>query len=961
MSGAKQGVSWLLGCAVALLCPAVLPAGPLTPDEERATFELADPTLAIDLVAAEPDVDSPVAICWDARGRMFVAEMRDYPLGPAAGRIRRLADRDGDGRYEDAGVFAEGLAFPNGLLAVQDGLLVTAAPDLLWFADRDDDGVAEERRVVFTGFAEGNQQLRANGLTWGLDNWIYGANGRSDGAVRRPDQPPEAAQSIRGQDFRFRMDGRFEPIAGQSQFGQTRDDWGERFLAWNTIPIRHALLTTDDVSRNPRLAARAIRNLADPNDNGQVFPRAPRPTQFNRESALFYNALCGLYVYRGDALPSGYRGNAFVGESLSSLVHRRVLEPQGPSFVSRRSEAGREFLAARDGWFHPVFFATGPDGALYVVDFYRRFVEHPQFVPADQRDSVEWREGAPHGRIWRIRPRQDWQPRPPERLDELSEDDLIARLGHANGWQRDTAQRLLVERRAAPGGAKLLAVVKHGSPLAAAHAIAVLAADGPLPGAALELVAARKEPRLSLVTLRQVAPRLDAEIPLLDWVARIADHADVPLQFGIVHTLADVDAPRATELLADCLMRWSDESLLLAADCAGPATALRLLQQLDRLDAQLLKTAARQALVRTLCAQAARAGDEGARWCLSRVVVADAPGESQPGEGAFAVLAGMAEGLAIEGRSLAQLLGSRSAAIAVAAADRALDRSGDPATRRLALDLAEQLGDAAIARRLLKLLSPANEAPLSATAARLIVARCDAELAADVFKGWTAHAVAARQALLRSAGASPVFTAALVAALEQQQVLPAELDPDERARLLALPDRALALRARALFASAIDASREEALERYAAAATLAGDPLRGGALFRQHCATCHTLLGIGTRVGPELSSVAARPADQLLVDLLDPSRQLSPDFMSYQVITDDGRAFTGLLAADTPASIVLRRGEGLEDTIPRGKIETFERTGKSLMPEGLEQRLSLQDVADLFALLAGPRPELVRP
>src|SRR6266404_194553 len=161
------------------------PSGsPLAPHEELTTFHFADSNLIADLVASEPDVVAPVAIAWDADGRLFVAEMTDYPSGPVSGRIRMLEDRDGDGRYERATIFADKIAFPNGVMAWNGGIFVTAAPDILFFKDTDGDGHADERRVILTGFAEGNQQLRVNGLYWGLENWIYGANGRSDGEVQ---------------------------------------------------------------------------------------------------------------------------------------------------------------------------------------------------------------------------------------------------------------------------------------------------------------------------------------------------------------------------------------------------------------------------------------------------------------------------------------------------------------------------------------------------------------------------------------------------------------------------------------------------------------------------------------------------------------------------------------------------------------------------------------------------------
>src|SRR5580765_4688198 len=453
------------------------PSQPLTPAQEKASFRFADERLTIELVAAEPDVVSPVAIAFDADGRLYVAEMLDYPNAQTSGRIRLLEDREGDGRYEKATVFADKLPFPNGVLPWKAGVLVTAAPDIWYFKDTDGDGQADERRVLFTGFGLGNQQLRVNGLTWGLDNWVYGANGRSDGEIRRPDDPPGSTISIRGRDFRFRPDsGEFEPIAGRSQFGLARHDWGNRFLSWNTIPIRHEALPERYLDRNPDLAAtESIAEILEPGDTGRVFPLAPPPLTFNNESVKNFNALSGLTIFRGGALGAEYRGNAFVGESLLNLVHRRVLEPNRVTFTARRAEQEKEFLASTDSWFHPVNFATGPDGALYVVDFYRRFVEHPDWVHGVALNEVPWRMGAEHGRIWRIRNVKSRISNRKPNLSRASWRELVKFLGDENGWWRDTAQRLLVERQervARPAIEKM--AHQASSPLGRLHALHTL-------------------------------------------------------------------------------------------------------------------------------------------------------------------------------------------------------------------------------------------------------------------------------------------------------------------------------------------------------------------------------------------------------------------------------------------------------------------------------------------------------
>jgi len=267
-----------LASAIAFLSAAsLIHAAPLSPSEERASFHLADPSLIVELVAAEPDVISPVAITWDARGRMFVAEMIDYPLGPPAGQIRMMEDRDHDGRYETGVVFADRLPFPNSVLPWNGGLLVTVAPDLVFLKDTDGDGHADERRVLFTGFAEGNQQLRANGLLWGLDNWIYGANGLIGGAIHGIAGGREV--NISGRDFRMRPDtGEIEPASGLTQQGRSRDDWDHWFGCDNSTLLWQYPLPEHYVRRNPYIAPPDPRVFvpgdSDPNE---LFSCKPNP------------------------------------------------------------------------------------------------------------------------------------------------------------------------------------------------------------------------------------------------------------------------------------------------------------------------------------------------------------------------------------------------------------------------------------------------------------------------------------------------------------------------------------------------------------------------------------------------------------------------------------------------------------------------------------------------------------
>ena len=968
-----------------------------SPAEERASFALADPALLVELVASEPLVVSPVALCWDADGAMYVAEMRDYPVGPTAGKIRKLMDRDGDGRYETSTIFAENLNFPNGVLCVAGGLLVTAAPDLLFLRDRDGDGVADERRVIFTGFGEGNQQLRANGLVWGLDNWIYGANGRSDGLIRRPDEPAETGISIRTRDFRFRLDqasrvdqqslsprrrgqeegaadkpahhpqfSRFEAVIGQSQFGLARDDEGHRFLSWNTVPIRQALFDDADLARNPHLVRHAIHDLADPAESGEVFPIGRRPQTFNRESTNHYNALAGLTVYRGDRLGAGYYGGAFVGESLSSLVHYRVLTPAGPTFVSRRSEAGREFLAASDPWFHPVFCCTGPDGSLYIADFYRRWVEHPQFVAGAWRDKVAWQEGAAHGRIWRVRRRGDRQPRPPQ-LRKASAAELVGHLSDENGWWRDTAQRLLFERGDKSSVPLLAKRAGEANPRVAVCALWTL--DGLQ---ALDERSLHAALHHSAAPVRQQAVRLAAmrwqQAPALGTACLgLANDPDQGVRFQLARAVGGMPGQEklaALNTLADATDEdgWLARALSAgAADVAFPFVRALVARKSAWLTSP--STAQREALEQ-LAERFAAAGKTTITDDLLDLV--DDEKQNHLATGALAILAGAAT--AQRRQPQAADANGKSAALGPngqARLDRVLDQvlkialgSDNEATARsLAVRVLGEMGSADSVGRLAALSTEAG--PTADAAVTALCRRGDAETIRGLIEGWTTYTPSRRRTLCTAALESSLASRAFVDALQRQVVSAAEIDPAIRAVYTKLPDAETAARAQAAFAAADPAPRDEVLARYRTSLDLPADRERGATLFKAHCQTCHTMFGLGRQAGPDLSGSGGKPKETLLGDLLDPSRQVPPDYLSYTLVTHDGRVLAGILLSDTSEAVTLRRGEGADETVLRGDIDQMQAAGKSLMPEGFEQRLSVQDVADLLAFLALPERRLL--
>jgi putative membrane-bound dehydrogenase-like protein len=396
---------------------------PYDPARSMATMRV-DPGHIVSLVASEPAVTSPVAMDIDERGRLFVVEMPGYPLDTRpTGRVRILEDREGDGRYETSRVFADGLVLPTGVMRWKRGVLVTAAPDLLYLEDADDDGRAEVRKVVLTGFARTDPQHTVNTPLYGPDNWIYLAHeGPAEAIIYKdrfgdrgrpltwPDHPERPPLDPLGHGIRLRIDeGLVERLSTGSQFGHAFDRWGHYFTNDNANHARHEVIAARNLARNPDLQVQsAMEDVSDHGSAAQVFPITHRPTFELLTEAGQFTSACAVTVYDGGAFsgPSDPESAwLFVAEPVHNLVHRDVLVPRGATYTARRSHESREFLAAGDSWFRPVFQYVGPDGALYVVDYYRARIEHPEWSASDvQNDPAPLYQGQERGRIYRIAP-----------------------------------------------------------------------------------------------------------------------------------------------------------------------------------------------------------------------------------------------------------------------------------------------------------------------------------------------------------------------------------------------------------------------------------------------------------------------------------------------------------------------------------------------------------------------------
>src|SRR6266851_4396004 len=589
----------------------------LSPQDSLKSFHLSE-DFHVELLAAEPQVFDPVEMAFDENGRIYVAEMLDYPDDPPPGkparsRIRLLEDTDGDGKIDRSVIFADQVLEVSGLMPWKGGLIVTSAPDILFMKDTDGDGKADIRQVLYTGFGKFNPEGRVTNLRLGVDNWIYAANMGHEGVITSPAHPEQPPIQVRGGDFRFHpLRGVAEQASGPTQFGMAMDNWGNRFATQNTIHLRHAVLPMQYLTRAPLLDAGAVET--DISDHGQpsvqVFPltkpqawREQRTqirqqrydeNKLNRKEEVggYFTAASGGTSYNGDAFPPEYVGNIFTGDVNGNLVHRDILTPDGVSFSARRAKEGVEFMASTDSWSRICNFANAPDGNLYMTDIYREFIETPESIPESIKKNMNFWSGDNLGRIYRIVPNHPRQTRGLKvNLGAASIDELVRTLGHANGWHRRTAQRLLIEKQdRAPVPALRDLAVKSENPLARLHALWTLEGLG-----ALEATDVERALKDSHAGIREHAVRLsEGFLPKLAApLLALKSDPEPRVQFQLAFTLGQLKDPRALTALADIAAarsadKWFRVAILSSTgDAAAPFLQMMLARGVDEMLPQL--------------------------------------------------------------------------------------------------------------------------------------------------------------------------------------------------------------------------------------------------------------------------------------------------------------------------------------------------------------------------------------
>lgn len=964
----------MLAFVFALPAPAAEQAEPYTPQRALETFQ-HDPDVRVELVACEPLVFDPVALCFDALGRLFVVENRGYPTDekPPRGDVVLLEDKDGDGRMDTRKVFAKGFDYPNGIMAWRDGVLLTCAPDVIHLRDTDGDGDADEREVVLTGFAPGGStQLRTSHPTLNVDGWIYFTNGLSGGEVRLPGDPPEKAVKMGTLDLRWNpWDGRIETTGGQAQFGQAFDDLGNKFVCSNRKHIQQVMLQPADLAQNPYLAAtETVADIPDHDEAAKLFPISSNVTTAYSHTGTF-TAACGLAIYRGTAMGESFYGNSFICDPTGNLVHRDILDAdQGAARVARRAYPNREFLASPDNWFRPVFLANGPDGALYLCDMYRKTIEHPVYLPAEIAAKTDFETGRDMGRIYRIVGKDHIAKRPTD-LHKMNPEELAKQLSCPNAWERDTAFRLLLEHRPEGLESTARALATGADPRAAVMGLRLLQVLGLKEGEAVARVLEHSNPDVRETVVRTfghpwITPT-KIRMLLADSSPRIRFHAALASQelFGY----GDISAPPYDGPMLDTtekeLARLAVESArdpwLTAAAFLGARNNISyflesLCEQLAIADARNDEDHLRLAL---------RMGQAAGRlhqlWQFSRAFHAADSGAVEPWK--LATFAGCLETLTTSGdagrtkfdqlfrKNDSEERQAMSAAVLATCADAAAPIN----VRAHAMRLAGGMAYAEVKDMLLPLLSTGTPPEVQVLAIRALADTGDPAVGGVLAepKTFAAFTGPARTAAKTALFSRAEWTLALLQSIERGETSPYTLDPSTRERALKSANAEVAALAKKLLTDLGGGDRDQVVEAHKGLLALPGHRDAGQLIYRNTCAQCHVFQGEGHAVGPDLSDIRAQTPDYILLHILNPNKVVTAGYESYTISTHSLETHTGIIAAQNDTAITLRQVLGVEYNIPRDDIDTLSTDNRSLMPDELERTLNDQQLRDLIAYLKG--------
>ncbi len=969
---------------------------PLPPEESIKHF-VTPGGFEIKLFASEPDIVNPICMAWDEQGRLWIAESVDYPNdiqppGKGNDRITICEDTDGDGRADKFTIFADKLSIPTSLTFSRGGVIVHQAPQTLFLKDTNGDDQADVRKVLFEGWSTGDTHAGPSNLQYGLDNWIWGMQGYAgfNGKV--------------GQEHhRFSMGFyRFKPDGSQLEFLRSTNNntWGIGFS-------EEGIVFGSTANRNPSVympipnryyeqvrgwSASRLGTIA---DTHLFQPITKKVRQVDQHGG--YTAAAGHALYTARTYPKEYwNRTSFVCGPTGHLVGTLVIRQGGANFKSRYAF---NLLAGDDEWSAPIMAEVGPDGNVWVIDWYNYIIQHNPtpvgFKTGKGNAYINKLRDKKHGRIYRVVYKKSQTSA--LSLKDATPEKLVETLTHPNMLWRKHAQRLLIERGELDVVPALVQLASHqqtdeiGLNVGAIHALWTLQGLGALrgnhPQATRVVVDCLRHP--SAGVRRNAAlllPQCHGTKPGQITSAGLLNDADPQVRLASLLALADFSPSEAEVAVALVEMlqeseNFNDRWLLDAATSAAAAHDVDFLIALSRNQenpqpSQVTKIAG-------IVAEHLARGKEGDS--LLQVLKALPAASPELAEG---IITGLAKGwprgqkLQLDenaDKALAQLLkksspGSRAQLVKLASTwgsgnlenytreivssflatlqnTKLSDQDRVTAARQL---VSFRPDDSQVVTDLMELLSPQSTPTLvSGVIDSLGESRAD-NVGPELVKRLPQMTPTGKAAALRVLLSRPEATRVLLEGIEKQRISLGELTLDQKQSLATHPNPQIASRAKKLIAQGgglPSPDRDKVLRELMPLTKKEGDAKLGKLVFEKHCAKCHVHSSKGQNIGPDLTGMAVHPKAELLTHIIDPSRSVEGNYRIYTVATLEGKVLSGLLASETKTTIELIDTEAKKHVVQRQDIDQLIASPRSLMPDGFEKQIPQQELVHLLTFL----------
>lgn len=973
-----------------------LPGG-LSPEEGLQSYKVAD-GFKIELVAAEPLIADPVAMEIDENGIVYVVEMHGYPLDlSGSGVIKVLVDSDDDGRFDKSIVFADSLVLPTGITRWKKGVLVTDPPLLYYFEDTDGDHKADIRKIMLSGFARSNPQHNVNTPIYGLDNWIYIAHegevtpkiyteefGDRGADIKYVDHPESSLPlNANGRSIRIKPDSHeIEMLSGESQFGHTFDPYGHIFGTSNAHHLFNEVIAARYLDRNPYLrVADALQMIPDHGDAAEVFSITATPAHQLLTDVGVITSSCGVTWYTGGLFDASFNNITFIAEPVHNLVHADVINDKGATFVASRKYDHEEFLASTDSWSRPVNFYIGPDGALYVIDYYRQIVEHPEWMAEEVAKSGALYNGSDKGRIYRITPTNTSSLNASEKitLGKESNEDLVRHLADANRWWRIHSQRLLMDR-ADENTEKAIhnLLDTTSSPLAWTHAIWTLDGIGKTDPLTIKKALSHSVSGVRENAIRIAEKHLNVLPSLLDELHKLRNDPSPKVRFQLLCTLGSMPDKVSQQVSQQILEQdLEDYWVQLAALSASSGNELDMIKEAKK---KLKESTGAKHFFENCASVIALSND--AKAIDEVITTAIYTKDDQTAWWRSALLTGLKKGLtansseALHGKSdMLFITFSENANAAIRNAtiellpltnisasakvktyhDEAQKVVNNPnaslAFREDALSiigLTGTLEDRAFIEAIISPTQPESIQKMAIETYAMIDLHATGKFVVENWKQLTSEV---RQQAIGELLSDSIGVATLLDAIASKHIQSTALDWPQKVELMNHDIPSIRNRARALLVENIS-TREDAMKKYSAALNITGVAKQGETIFQNNCAVCHQIGGeVGKAFGPDLATIRNRDPQFILADIVIPNRAIADGYERWKIQLKNNTTQTGLIVNETSSTITIRVAADQHTTIPRADIKSIEAIDMSAMPEGLENAMTIEDMADLLAYL----------